>query len=71
MSFRRSLVSKYVSSNNNPCMNRPTSNFYPFIVSLDKSNGICNAVDDLSMKICALSEIKDVNVKVYNMMKIN
>lgn len=52
-------------------MNRPTSNFYPFIVSLDKSNGICNAVDDLSMKICALSEIKDVNVKVYNMMKIN
>ena len=38
--------------------------YYPFMISLDKCNGSCNAVDDLSTKICVLSETKDVNVKV-------
>ena len=26
-------------------------NYYPFLITLDKYNGSCNAVDDLSMKI--------------------
>ena len=42
-------------------MSRPTlinlnpieHNYYPFMVSLDKCNGSCNAVDDLSTKICS------------------
>ena len=37
------------------------------MVSLDKCNGSCNAIDDLSTKICVPSETKDVNVKVFRM----
>ena len=41
-------------------MNRPTLidlnpvelNYYQLMVSLDKSNGICNAVDEASAKRC-------------------
>ena len=29
-------------------------------------NDICNAVEDLSTKICVPSETKDANVKVFN-----
>ena len=37
------------------------------MVSLDKCNRSCNAIDDLSTKICVPSETKDVNVKVFRM----
>ena len=40
---------------------------YPFMISLDKCSGSCNPVDDLSAKICVSSKIKDINVKVFNM----
>ena len=43
-------------------------NYYWLMISLDKSNGICNVVDDLYMKICIPSETKDVNVMEFNMM---
>ena len=36
------------------------------MISLDKCNGSCNAVGDLSTKICA-SKTKNVSVKVINM----
>ena len=42
-------------------------NHYPFIISLDKCNGICNAVDDLSTKIRVPSKTKYVNVKDFFM----
>ena len=42
-------------------------NYYPFMISLDKCNGSCNAVDDLSTKIRVPSETKYENVKVFNM----
>ena len=42
------------------------------MISLDKFNGICNAADDLSIKIYVPSETKDTNVKMFNMItKIN
>ena len=52
--------------NNEICINRCTLidlnpvelNYYPFMLSLDKSNRICNVVDDLSMKTCITSETK-------------
>ena len=53
-------------------MNRPdlinlnTVKIYPFMISLNKCNGSCNADDDLSTKICVLSEIKNVDVKVFH-----
>ena len=42
-------------------------NYYPFMISLDKCNGSCNAVDDLSTNIYIPSKTKDINVKVFNM----
>ena len=41
-------------------------NYYQFMSKIDKCNGSCNVVDDLSTKIYLLSETKDVNVKVFN-----
>ena len=41
-------------------------NYCSFMISLDKCNLSCNFVDGLSMKVCAPSQIKDVNVKVFN-----
>ena len=43
--------------------------YYPFMISLDKCNGSCNIVDDLSTKISFLSKSEDVNVKVLNMIR--
>ena len=42
---------------------------YTFIVSLDKCNGNCNSVDNLSTKIYISSKTKVVNIKVVNMIK--
>ena len=42
-------------------------NYYPLMISLDKCDGSCNVADDLSTKICVSNEIKDINVKVFNM----
>ena len=41
-------------------------NYYSFMISLDKSNRSCNAVDGLSTKLCFPSATKDVHVKVFN-----
>ena len=35
------------------------------MISLYNYNGRCNAIDDLSTKICVPSETKDTNVKVF------
>lgn len=59
---------KCVTLNNRPCQARPTlcnidSNvtlFYPFIS--------CNFIDDLSTRICVPFKLKDINVKVFNLM---
>ena len=37
------------------------------MIILDKCIGSCNAIDDLSAKICVSSETSDINVKVLNM----
>ena len=59
LGFRRSLATKRISLNNKPCIIRPTLidlnlvklKYYPFMISLDKYNGSCYSVDDLSAKI--------------------
>ena len=64
--FGRPLVTKCVSLNNKPCMIRPLYidlnstefDYYLFMTSLDKCNESCNAVDDLSMKVCVPSKNK-------------
>ena len=41
--------------------------YYPFLVSLDRCNGSCNTLDDLSSKIGISNIIVDINVHVFNM----
>ena len=36
------------------------------MISLNKCNGSCNVVADLSTKVHALSKAKDINVEVFN-----
>ena len=42
-------------------------NYYQLMVVLGKYSGSYNSVDDLSTKICVPSKIKDINVKVFDM----
>ena len=70
LSFSSSLTTKFVSLNDEPCMVRPTLiNLnpvelinYPFMISLDTSNGSCNV---LSPKICVPKETKDIQMLKY------
>ena len=63
---------KCLSLNDGPCLVRPTLTnlnpveleYYPFMISLDKCGGSCNA---LSPKISVPKETKDINVKAFNM----
>ena len=43
--------------------------YYPFMISLENYKGSCNCVDDLSMRISIWSKTKDIQVKVFNMIK--
>ena len=72
LSFSKSLASKCVSLNNQPCMirvfligfNHVQFKYYPFMISLDKCNGSCSDINDLSMRSCVPSKSKDINVNM-------
>ena len=49
-----------VSSNN------PT--FYPFSVKINRRSGNCNSINDPYAKICVPDVVKNLNVKVFNLM---
>ena len=67
---------KFLALNSQPRQLRPTlininSNealFYPFFVSANKSAGSCNTVDDPYGRIFVPNKIKNMNVKVFNLM---
>ena len=40
---------------------------YPFSVKLDRWIARCNALNDLSNKLCAPIKIEDLNLSVFNM----
>ena len=42
--------------------------YYPFTVNADKCSRSCNSIDDPYVRVCVLDEVKDVNVKVFNLM---
>ena len=42
-------------------------NYYSFMINLNKCSGSCNAVDDLSTKICVSRKTEDINVKVFKL----
>ena len=65
---------KIISLNNEPCLSRPALfdlnsselYYYPFMVSLDRCNGSCNTLDDLSSRIYVPNKVKDVNLNIFN-----
>ena len=82
LSFSRSLATECVSLNNERCRNSASLidlnpvelNYYQIMIILDKCDGSCNGVDELSIKIkiCFSSETKGVNIKVFNIVtKVN
>ena len=48
-------------NNNNPI-------FYPFSIKTSKCSGNCNNVNDPYANMCVLNVVKDLNVKVFNLM---
>ena len=42
--------------------------FYPFSIKASKCGGSCNNINDPYAKICVPDVIKDLNVKVFNLM---
>ena len=42
--------------------------FYPFSIKTSKCSGSCNNINDPYAKICVPDVIKDLNVKVFNIM---
>ena len=78
--FLSSLVSttplKCISIKNQECKTRPeviniNSNnplFYPFSIKINKCSGYCNNFNNPDAKICVSDVIKDLNVKVFNLM---
>ena len=45
--------------------------FYPFSVKTSKCSGNCNNINDPYAKICVPDVVKDLNVKVFNLMSRN
>ena len=42
--------------------------FYPFSIKISKCSGNCNNINNPYAKICVPDVIKDLNVKVFNLM---
>ena len=45
--------------------------FYPFSIKTSKCSGSCNNINDPYAKICVPDAVKDLNVKVFNLMSRN
>ena len=42
--------------------------FYPFSVGINRCSGNCNNINDPYARICVPDTVKDLNVKVFNLM---
>ena len=42
--------------------------FYSFSIKTSKFSGICNSINDPYAKICVIDVVKNLNVKVFNLM---
>ena len=80
-SFLSNLVSatslSYISVNNQLCKTRivnVSSNnpiFYPFSIKTSKCSGNCNNINDPYAQICVPDVVKDLNGKVFNLLRTN
>ena len=75
LSFSGSLESKSMSLNDGQWKTRPALislnpaklNYYQFIISLDKCNGSCNTLTEISGRTCVPNKTKNVNLSVFNL----
>ena len=44
--------------------------FYPFSIKINKCSGNCNNINDPYARICVPDTVKDLNVKVFNLMTL-
>ena len=62
--------------NNQECKIRPQiininsneSSFYPYSIKINKCSGSCNNINDPYVKLCVSDAVKNINVKVFNLM---
>ena len=74
MTFFSCNALKCVSMNNQECKIRPeTTNinskepsFYPYNILVNKCSGNCNNMNDPYAKLCVPDVVKNINVKVFN-----
>ena len=67
-----------VSMNNQECKVRPkiadvnsnNPNLYPFSIKVNKGSGNCNNINDPYAKLCVPDTVKDLDVRVFNLMSI-
>ena len=67
-----------ISMKNKKCRMRPeivnvsSSNpiFYPFSIKINKCSGNCNNINDPYARICVSDTVKNLNVKVFNLMSL-
>ena len=65
-----------VSMNNQGCkirseitiVNTNEPVFYPFSIKVNKCGGCCNGINDPYAKLCVPDVVKNINVKVFNLM---
>ena len=66
-----------VSKNNQECKLRPriidvNSNepvFYPYSIKVNKCSGSCNTINNSYAKLCVINIVKNINVKLFNLMQ--
>ena len=44
--------------------------FYPYSIKVNKCSGSCNNINDRYAKLCVPDVVKNMNVKVFNLMSI-
>ena len=49
-------------------VNTNESMFYPYSITINKGKGSCNTINDPHVKICVPYTIKNIDVKVFNLM---
>ena len=76
MTFFGCNALKCVSVNNQECKIRPEiinininkPSFYPYSIKVNKCSGRCNHIKDPYPKLCVPDIVKNINVKVFNLM---
>ena len=77
--YQLNALFKCVSMNNQKCKVRPEivnvnsdePVLYPFSIETSKCRGSCDSINDPDVKTCLPDVIKNLNVKVFNLMSRN